>query len=209
MSLRRLRLSALLAFSTIGLGACAYDDYGYGYGGASVGYGGYCDPYYDDCYYGGGYYGDPWYGWYGGYYYPGWGIYVYDQRRRPHRWNDHHRRFWMDRRGRWGDRDWNDRRWERWDGWDRDGRDRRWRGDRDGNWRGDGDRRGRGDGRRWRDRRGADAGGQSGAGVRVQTTPRSGEEAVSRESNRDWSGRASGRSSGRAWQGRASERDPD
>ena len=139
MSVRRFRLPALLLASTLGLSACAY---GYGdYGYASVGYGGgYCDPYYDDCYggYGGSHYGDPWYGWYDDYYYPGWGIYVYDQWRRPHRWNDYHRSYWESRRHRWGDRNWNDRRWERWDGWERRG-GREWR-----------DRRDR---REWRDRR--------------------------------------------------------
>jgi hypothetical protein len=142
MSLVRLRTAVLLVAAGLGLSACGYDRYGYGYGGLSVGYGsaGYCDPYWDDCYYGrgGGY--DPWYGWYGDYYYPGFGIYVYDRYRRPHRWNDDHRRYWEGRRSRYGGRDWNDRRWERWDGWDRSGR---------GDWR----TGGRGDGRSdWRDR---------------------------------------------------------
>ncbi|MEA3040564.1 MAG: hypothetical protein QOC65_53, partial [Sphingomonadales bacterium] len=105
----RLRAVLVLLASSLGLGACAYDGYGYGRGYASVGYGGYCDPYYDDCYGGGGYYGDPWYGWYDGYYYPGFGFYIYDQYRRPYRWDDHHRRYWESRRGRWGDRNWNDR----------------------------------------------------------------------------------------------------
>ncbi|HEU0100434.1 MAG TPA: peptidase [Allosphingosinicella sp.] len=147
MSLIRLRAAALLLVTGIGLSACtAYDDYGYGYGGLSVGYGAarYCDPYWDDCYYGrGGAYG-PWYGWYGDYYYPGFGIYVYDRYRRPHRWNDDHRRYWEGRRSRYGDRNWNDRRWERWDGWDRS-RGGEWRG-RGGEWRGRGDDSG------WRDR---------------------------------------------------------
>jgi len=168
MPIRRFRLPALVLASTLGLSACAY---GYGdYGYASVGYGsGYCDPYYDDCY-GGGYYGDPWYGWYDNYYYPGWGIYVYDQWRRPHRWNDRHRSFWESRRHRWGERNWNDRRWERWDGWDRGDR-REWRDRRDSReWR---DRR---DGRGWRDRRhrrgwdsgAAPSGGASNQSVRVE-----------------------------------------
>ncbi|HEX8240291.1 MAG TPA: hypothetical protein VF574_11180 [Allosphingosinicella sp.] len=147
MSLIRLRAAALLLATGIGLSACtAYDDYGYGYGGVSVGYGSYCDPYWDDCYYGrgGGY--APWYGWYGDYYYPGYGIYVYDRYRRPHRWNDDHRRYWEGRRSRYGGRDWNDRRWERWDGWDRSRRDgSRWDGSgRDGS-RWDGDRSSRRD----------------------------------------------------------------
>ncbi|HYE29248.1 MAG TPA: hypothetical protein VEA61_13590, partial [Allosphingosinicella sp.] len=92
MSLIRARTLVLLAAAGLGLAACSYGR-GYGYGGVSVGYGGgYCDPYWDDCY-GGGYY-DPWYGWYDGYYYPGWGFFVYDQWRRPHRWNDYQRRYW-------------------------------------------------------------------------------------------------------------------
>jgi hypothetical protein len=131
MSLVRLRNVVLLAAAGLGLSACGYDRYGYGYGGLSIGVGsgGYCDPYYGDCYYGrGSAYSDPWYGWYGDYYYPGFGIYVYDHYRRPHRWNDDHRHYWEGRRGRFGDRNWNDRRWERWDGWDRNGR-RDWRGD--------------------------------------------------------------------------------
>ncbi|MEA3065825.1 MAG: hypothetical protein QOJ27_2277, partial [Sphingomonadales bacterium] len=132
MSLIRLRTAVLLA-AGLGLSACAYDR-GYGYGGLSVGYGGYCDPYYDDCYSGYGYggYSDPWYGWYGDYYYPGIGIYVFDRYGRRHRWNDDHRRYWEGRRGHWQGRDWNDRRWERWDNYRRDDRDGRdWRqGDR-------------------------------------------------------------------------------
>ena len=199
MSVPRLARLSLVLASAAGLSACAYDGYGYGGGYASVGYGGggYCDPYWDDCY---GYYGDPWYGWYDNYYYPGWGIFVYDSYRRPHRWNDHHRRFWESRRHRWGERDWNDRRWERWDGWER--RDRHdWdRGDR--NWRRDGDRR-------WRGRRGADNGWQGGTAVRAEA-PRSGSEAVVRESRRDWSGeRPAARSSGRAIRSPEGQRDPE
>ncbi|HYE28132.1 MAG TPA: hypothetical protein VEA61_07850 [Allosphingosinicella sp.] len=143
MFVSRLRSAALVLAAGLGVSACTHYD-GYGYSSVSLGYGtGYCDPYWDDCYYGGyggygGYY-DPWYGWYGNYYYPGIGIYVFDRWGRRHRWNDDHRRYWEGRRGRWGDRDWNDRRWERWDGF-RDGRRdgrrdwRRWRGDRN-DWR--------------------------------------------------------------------------
>jgi hypothetical protein len=147
MSSARLRTSILLLAAGLGLGACAYDR-GYGYGGLSVGYGsGYCDPYWDDCYSGygrGGYY-DPWYGWYGDYYYPGIGIFVFDRWGRRHRWSDDHRRFWEHRRHNWGGRDWNDRRWERWDGFRGDNRN--WRRDR-GDWN-----RERGDWRRDRSRR--------------------------------------------------------
>ncbi|HYD38067.1 MAG TPA: peptidase, partial [Allosphingosinicella sp.] len=145
----RLRSILVLAAAGLGLAACSHYD-GYGYGGVSVGYGSrYCDPYYDDCYgygygygYGGGYAYDPWWGWYGNYYYPGIGIYVFDRFGRRHRWSDDHRRHWEGRRHRWRDRDWNDRRWERWDGFRGDRRD--WRR---GDWR-----RGDRDGGRWRDR---------------------------------------------------------
>lgn len=211
MSVRSLRLPALLLASTLGLSACAYDDgYGYGYGGAHAGYDGYCDPYWDDCYGGhGGYgYGDNWYGWYDDYYYPGWGIYIYDQWRRPYRWSDDHRRYWETRRHRFGDRNWNDRRWERWDGWDRGDR-REWRRDRRWHER-DGDRR------RWRDRRRGDWQGNAGpATAGGEPAPRGSGEVMTRESRRDWSGtptaapRDPPRAAGRAWQGRQTERDPD
>jgi hypothetical protein len=143
MSLIRPRTAMLVLAAGLGLSACAYDG-GYGYGGLSVGYGGgYCDPYYYDCYSGyggyGGYggYSDPWWGWYGDYYYPGIGIYVFDRSGRRHRWNDNDRRYWEGRRGHWGNRDWNDRRWERWDNFRGDSR----------NWR-----HGEGDRSDWRDR---------------------------------------------------------
>src|SRR4051812_49871097 len=57
-----LRAAVIAAAGTLGLAGCA-SDYGYGYGGVSVGYGtnGYCDPYYGCDY---GPYG---YGGYGGY----------------------------------------------------------------------------------------------------------------------------------------------
>ena len=178
MTARSLRLPALLVASSLAVAGCAYGD-GYGYGGISAGYGGYCDPYWDDCYGGGGggYY-DPWYGWYDDYYYPGWGVFVYDQWRRPHRWNDHHRSFWEQRRSRWGNRNWNDRRWQRWDGWDRRG---------GGEWRRDDRRRGDRDWSRWRQDGGSS--GRSGARARPESRPRSGAEEVRRERSRDWSGR--------------------
>lgn len=137
MSARRLRLAATLLAGTLGLSACAYGD-GYGYGRASVGYGSrYCDPYWDDCY-ASAY--DPWYGWYGNYYYPGTGFYVFDRWGRRYRWSEDYRRYWEGRRQRWGDRNWDDRRWERWDGYRDDGR-REWRDRRhrsgEGDWRRD------------------------------------------------------------------------
>jgi hypothetical protein len=129
----RPRTAFILLAAGLTVGACSYDrGYGYGYG---VGYNSYCDPYYQDCYYGRGYGSyayDPWWGWYGDYYYPGIGIYVFDRYGRRHRWSDDHRRYWEGRRQRWGDRDWNDRRWERWDGYRGERRDwRRGEGGRD------------------------------------------------------------------------------
>jgi len=73
-------------------GGCA-DDRGYGYTGVSLGYG--------------SSWGDPYWGWYDSYYYPGTGIYIYDNNRRRHRWDDRHRRHWEQRRSSWrGDRRW-------------------------------------------------------------------------------------------------------
>jgi hypothetical protein len=126
MSASRLRLFVLLAASAAGLSACA-DDYGYGYG-MSAGYGprgGYaCDPNYYDCRgYGydsyadyGGYYGDPWYGWYGDYFYPGVGLFVFDSFGHRFRMDRDQHRFWEGRRGNFPNRNWNDQRWQRWDG---------------------------------------------------------------------------------------------
>lgn len=97
-------LAAISLAGAVALGGCAYDD-GY-YGGVSVGSGyyggGYYDDYYGPGYYGSGYYG-PGYGWYGDYYYPGSGYYVFDRGGRRHRWNDDQRRYWEGRRGQQGD----------------------------------------------------------------------------------------------------------
>ena len=98
----RARLAILIAATGLSLGGCAYnglgvglgygDPYGYGYGPYS-GYGAY-DPYFDYTYGRPGYgYAMP-YGWYGGYYYPGIGSYVYDQYRNPFYWSDIQRRYW-------------------------------------------------------------------------------------------------------------------
>ena len=206
----RLRTAIVVLAAGLGLSACSYDR-GYGYGGLSIGYGsaGYCDPYYYDCYGGYGAYGgyhDPWYGWYGDYYYPGIGIYVFDRGGRRHRWNDHHRRYWEGRRGRWGNRDWNDRRWERWDNFRRDGRDGRdWRRDgRSGDWR---DRSSRQD---WDESQGS----FRRQGVRERAVP-TGEARVRTErvrtervrtegsrSRGEWRGRSEGTRSRGEWRGR-------
>ena len=142
----RLRPVVLALASLPALAACDsyYDDYGYGYGygGVSVGYGsGYSNAWYDPYW---SYYSSyPYWGWYNGFYYPGTGIYIYDQWQRPFRWNDGHRRFWMDRRSHWDRRGhWNGRTdWR--DNWGDFRRDRRW--DRDDRRRCDD-----GDCRRWR-----------------------------------------------------------
>jgi hypothetical protein len=136
MLLKRLALIGLLFGAGVATSACTD---GYGYSGVNVGYG--SGGYYDGGYggyggYGGGYgYGGypSYFGWYGDYYYPGTGIYVYDQYRRPYRWNDGQRRYWEQRRNGWrGDRNFrND-----WNGFDRSRGDG-FRGDRGPGFRGD------------------------------------------------------------------------
>lgn len=97
MSAFPIRTAALTVAAAIGLSACMGP---YGYGGVGVGYGnGYYDGYgYPGYGYAGGYGYEPYWGWYDGYYYPGTGYYVYDRWRRPHRWDDDHRRHWEGRR---------------------------------------------------------------------------------------------------------------
>ena len=123
MRVPHLRLAAFALSSGVTLGGCAYglgDPYG-GYGGVNVGYGngyygsGYGSPYgyggygYGSPYgyagygnyggygygspYGYGGYGDP-FGWYGNYYYPGSGIYVYDRDRHRRVMTASERTFW-------------------------------------------------------------------------------------------------------------------
>src|SRR3954468_11940276 len=95
---RRLLAALTVLAGSAALAGCA-EDYGYGYGGATVGYAsrGYCDPYYYDCgayrgydygYGWNGYYGDPYWGWWGNYYYPGIGFYVYDRYGRRSPWDE-------------------------------------------------------------------------------------------------------------------------
>jgi hypothetical protein len=109
MRIMSLRSAALAITAAVGLSGCStYGLYGSPYGGASVGYGGY-DPYYDGYGYGyspygyspygyrSAYYGSPYWGWYDDFYYPGTGYYVYDRYRRPHRWSDSQRDYWMQR----------------------------------------------------------------------------------------------------------------
>ena len=97
MSPFKLSLAGLALAAGLGTTTCT-DDYGggYGYSGVSVGYGSAdWDPYY------GGYRGDPYWGWYGDYYYPGTGYYVYDRNNRRHRWNDNQRGYWQGRSQTW------------------------------------------------------------------------------------------------------------
>ncbi len=134
----RLLKSAVTAGALLSLGGCMYGGSGY-YGDGYVNNSGYgCDPYapFDDyyaCDYGYGFanigYGG---GWYDQYYYPGYGIYIFDRGGRRHAMRDHHRRHWARQRAEYGghharDRNRNpERRTER-----RDGRYERGDGTRD------------------------------------------------------------------------------
>lgn len=99
----RIPYISLLAAGALSLGGCA-GYYGYGgdyygnyYGGPYAGFGyssGYYGPYYGDYGYG---YGYPAFGWYGDYYYPGAGVYVYDTYRRPHVMTTTQRTYWSRR----------------------------------------------------------------------------------------------------------------
>lgn len=94
MSPIRIAAAGLVLAAGLGVSACVDD--GYGYGGVSVGYASdNWDPYY------GGYRADPYWGWYGDYYYPGTGYYVYDRSNRRHRWNDSQRGYWQGRSQTW------------------------------------------------------------------------------------------------------------
>ncbi|WBH17176.1 peptidase [Sphingomonas radiodurans] len=109
MNWKRIGLVALIG--GIGMGTAACTD-GYGYGGASLGYGSAFvgDPYLDGGFGGPGFGGPGFggaglggfnngFGWYNNFYYPGTGVYVYDRNRRPFRWNDGQRRYWQGRPG--------------------------------------------------------------------------------------------------------------
>lgn len=99
-----LRIAALAGVSA-GLSGC-YSDFGLGY--ASDGYGQYdCDPYsqfdsYYNCDYGYGFnnigYGG---GWYDNFYYPGYGIFLFDNYGRRYNMRDDHRRYWGGQRFTW------------------------------------------------------------------------------------------------------------
>jgi hypothetical protein len=144
MRVPRLRLAAVALVSGIALSGCAYDMYGdpYGYGGyggygygypqsgvsIGIGYGGYGGYGYPYGGYGYGGYGYPYggydpFGWYGDYYYPGTGIYVYDRNRTRHTWTAEQRRYWEQRRQQWHDHHSTSTgtttTGENWSGWDR------------------------------------------------------------------------------------------
>lgn len=156
----RLLKSTLAAGALLSLGGCMYGGSGY-YGDGYVNNSRYdCDPYapFDDyyaCDYGYGFanigFGG---GWYDQYYYPGYGIYVFDRGGRRHAMRDHDRRYWAKQRARYGGHHARDRHHERradrrdWRNGDRDGaRDGRRGRYRDNDYR-DGRRAGNGDGRR-------------------------------------------------------------
>jgi hypothetical protein len=117
----RARFAIMILAGSAMLGGCAYGFGTYGSygsygsrGGVSVGvsygsgYGGYDSPYgyyggygypdYYDRYGNPGWYRTPYWGWHGGYYYPGTGYYVYDRDRRRYRWNPYQQRYWGERR---------------------------------------------------------------------------------------------------------------
>lgn len=100
MGFKRFGLLSLIGGLAFGTAACTD---GFGYGGASLGYGSayYADPYFAGGGWGGGLapgFGGP-FGWYNDFYYPGTGVFVYDRYRRPFRWNDAQRRYWQGRPG--------------------------------------------------------------------------------------------------------------
>lgn len=141
MRISHIRLAAVALTSGILLSGCAYDmygdpyGYGYGYGPRSsvsigVGYGGYGGYGYGGYPYGGYYggygYGNPYggygydpFGWYGDYYYPGSGIYVYDRSRTRHVWSGDQQRYWSQRRQQWQGHSGTTSAGENWSGWDR------------------------------------------------------------------------------------------
>ena len=121
MQIARIRNIAFLAVAVAGLSGCTiYDGYGTGYYGNR--YAG--DLYPAECYdkdgyiypecedaayiarngygYGNIFYNNRYgpYGWYDGFYYPGYSFYVYDRLGHRYRWRDHHRRHWEERRAR-------------------------------------------------------------------------------------------------------------
>ena len=84
MRLHRLVILAAISAAAVPLGACT--TYGDGYRGGFA---------YNAAW------GDPYWGWYGDYYYPGTGFYVYDTHRRRIPWTDAQRSYWQSRHTGW------------------------------------------------------------------------------------------------------------
>jgi hypothetical protein len=115
----RLLKSAMTAGALLTLGGCMYGGAGY-YGDGYASNRGYaCDPYapFDDyyaCDYGYGFanigYGG---GWYDQFYYPGYGIYVFDRGGHRHAMRNNHRRHWARQRAQYGGHHARDRNPER------------------------------------------------------------------------------------------------
>jgi hypothetical protein len=99
MQIARLKLAAVALVGGVSLAGCAYDMYGDGYGYGGYGAYGYGYPYASYGYGYGSYY-DP-FGWYGDFYYPGTGIFVFDRFHHRRVWDDDQRRFWESRRSNW------------------------------------------------------------------------------------------------------------
>ncbi|MEO9617260.1 MAG: hypothetical protein ABJF89_07305 [Parasphingorhabdus sp.] len=100
--------ASVLAGAVLGLSGCMYGSAGGYYGDGYVnGYDQGCDPYapFDDyyaCDYGYGFsnigYGG---GWYDQYYYPGYGVYIFDRGGKRHAMRDNHRRHWAGQRAQY------------------------------------------------------------------------------------------------------------
>jgi hypothetical protein len=121
----RIPYISILAAGALALGGCAYGGFGYGVGyggGGSSGDSGYRAPYL-----GYGYAASDPFGWYGDYYYPGTGIFVFDRDRHRHRWDGDQQRYWSSRRTQWESRSGHHWSGDNWSGFDHH-RD----GDRDG-----------------------------------------------------------------------------
>lgn len=86
MRISRPIILAALAAAALPLGACTSYGYGDGYGAGFA---------YDAAW------GDHYWGWYGDYYYPGTGFYVYNIHHRRVRWNEAQRRYWQARHNGW------------------------------------------------------------------------------------------------------------
>ncbi|WP_218135003.1 hypothetical protein [Parasphingopyxis algicola] len=117
-SIRIMKISLLFGAAAALSGCAIYDGYGTGYYGDRYAGGAYPDECYDkqgylyaDCEdagyiarngfgYGSIFYHNRYgpYGWYDGFYYPGYSYYIYDRRGHRHRWGDRHRSHWEGRR---------------------------------------------------------------------------------------------------------------